>query len=439
MKDALGTARITRNTFTVPIKVETSYADLKEIIMTDVYKQEEIHEETIAQRDARLKKANEVEQRNERVGLMSKLDPTTGEVALCGDVAGHEFHGNQYAGGGGFKTGQEKRAEGAHTNQEHQEAIVYHRQAAREQNAVGNKEAASKHLDAADAHQDVVAGRAEGSKARKASEAAHESMGSGKAHDSPERAKAEAARSGAEHSDARDYHIREAQKAAGRGDEKIAAAHDKAADLHHVAEKTGDKEDSTKAQQASEAAHESMGSGKAHDSPERAKAEVLDRQMRNHETVTNASPGHSQAELSNGVAQAASAAAHSGQGKHEAAAAAHEWAEKNHRDAAEQSSKEAAQHYRSGDFEKGNAKSKEADQHRQAATEHELAASHHALHAGDIEKGAMATGYYKARDLSNFGKSHSDEMRRNRTMENITGLKEAKPPKGWNPDPVYKK
>ena len=38
--------------------------------MTDVYKQEETHEETITQRDARLKKANETARHEEILGLI---------------------------------------------------------------------------------------------------------------------------------------------------------------------------------------------------------------------------------------------------------------------------------------------------------------------------------------------------------------------------------
>ena len=121
--------------------------------MTDVYKQEETREETIAQRDARLKKSNETARHKEILGLMSQLNPTTGEVALCGDVAGHEFHGNQYTGGGGkMQTGQEKRAEGASNQKEHIEASAYHATRANELRAEGKHEEAAVHDKASEAH-----------------------------------------------------------------------------------------------------------------------------------------------------------------------------------------------------------------------------------------------------------------------------------------------
>ena len=167
--------------------------------MTNVYKQEETREETIAQRDARLKKSNETARHKEILGLLSQLNPTTGEVALCGDVAGHEFHGNQHTGGEGS---------GA----------------------------------------DAQRGRAE--------RAGKRTTG-GDGSDGSRRAQAEGASTSTQHSSARDHHIAKADEAYKAGHDHLGAAHDRAAIEHHKAEKMGSEtEQSSVARRASAKAHD---------------------------------------------------------------------------------------------------------------------------------------------------------------------------------------
>ena len=275
--------------------------------MTDVYKQEETHEETIAQRDARLKKANETARHEEILGLLSQLNPTTGEVALCGDVAGHEFHGNQHTGGGGDGGGDgggktsaaspEKRggtkagraAEDAKTGYDHRKAFDYHNKEAEKLHARGDHAAAEKHEYAARAHEvawNEHAGKLPAKvdkniseKARGASSAAHQykqeyaqganhepktsSEGAGKrttggdGSDGSRRAQAEGASTSTQHSSARDHHIAKADEAYKAGHDHLGAAHDRAAIEHHKAEKMGSEtEQSSVARRASAKAHD---------------------------------------------------------------------------------------------------------------------------------------------------------------------------------------
>jgi hypothetical protein len=84
--------------------------------LNQMYPVVEHKEETIEQRDARIKKAKETEQRNERISLMSGRD-TFGELATCGDLPGHEFHGNQHTGGAGGA--QMKASEAIRTAESH--------------------------------------------------------------------------------------------------------------------------------------------------------------------------------------------------------------------------------------------------------------------------------------------------------------------------------
>ena len=195
--------------------------------MTDVYKQEETREETITQRDARLKKANETARYEEILGLLSQLNPTTGEVALCGDVAGHEFHGNQYTGRGG--------------GEDREHPSIKDKLAASERaRQRGDKTAANAFYEAANSQADM----------ERRQEASDGSDGS-------RRAQAEGASTSTQHSNARDHHIAKADEAYKAGHDHLGAAHDRAAIEHHKAEKMGSEtEQSSVARRASAKAHD---------------------------------------------------------------------------------------------------------------------------------------------------------------------------------------
>ena len=85
-----------------------------------------------------------------------------GRVATCGDVSGHEFHGNQYTGGSGgsdgidHSVGAHDAAQKAKTVEDHQAAAQYHSEQADYAFRRGSPSEAKKHVEASRAHAEAA-------------------------------------------------------------------------------------------------------------------------------------------------------------------------------------------------------------------------------------------------------------------------------------------